>query len=91
MNKTEIKDLQLASEKLNNAVALLDEVKGFIEDMHAAKEEKFDNMSEKAQEGDRGNELYEVVQNLSSTLEAIESAIESANEAESYCSDFLNS
>lgn len=65
MNKGQEKRLRDAESKLNDAMAIIEEVKNELE-------EKFDSMSERSQEGEKGQELQEHIDTLDSVYSEIE-------------------
>jgi uncharacterized protein YhaN len=65
MNKGQEKRIREAESKLNEALAIIDEVKNELE-------EKYDSMSERTQEGDKGQELQEHIDTLDGVYSEIE-------------------
>ena len=67
--------------ELDKAIALIDEARGIIEEIGNGEREKFDNLSEGLQAGERGQRFEEVADSLdevASNLEEAVSAIEDA-------------
>jgi hypothetical protein len=68
MNKTDKKELDQALNKISDA-------KSVIETLAEAYREKFDNLSENAQEGERGQRLDEEASELEGLAETLEDAV----------------
>ncbi|MCW3111323.1 MAG: hypothetical protein JWQ09_5829 [Segetibacter sp.] len=90
MKKLQIKELEKASKLINDAKSMLEEARDIIEPIRDAEQEKFDNMSERAKEGEKGQQTEGNASNLDSAVEALGSAEESAEEAANYCDDIVN-
>lgn len=74
MNK---KDRKVISGWIDN----LERIKSEIEDMQTEEECKFDNLPEGIQESERGERILDAIENLGYSVDSIEEAIDSLNEA----------
>lgn len=68
--------------ELAKAVALLQEAQGILETLADAEQEKFDNMSEGLQQGERGQAIEAAAQALSDGKESVDSALETLENIE---------
>jgi hypothetical protein len=66
--------------KLQGYVESLEEIKCAIEEMRDDEECKFDNMPEGLQESERGETMQESIENLESASSSLEEAIDYLNE-----------
>ena len=80
-NLDEDSDLVLARLGTKAVIDALDVIHSEIETITAEEQEKLDNMSENAQEGDKGQALAEVIETLENAMECIVGAIDCLNDA----------
>lgn len=74
MNKNDRKQVAEWSDKL-------DKIKSEIEAMKEEQGERFDNLPEGIQESERGDRILDAIENLGYSVDSIEEAIDSLNEA----------
>jgi len=89
MNKTRRKALHQIIERVNELRPQLDELASLAESFEVLKDdlaalrdeeqEGFDNLSEKAQEGERGEGMAAVIEHMTAALDAIENVSDSLN------------
>ena len=75
MNKAQTKQLEAARISIDHAKAICDELIGDLQS-------EFDELSEKAQEGDKGEALQTI-------MDTIQAAADSLDEADSSCAEAL--
>lgn len=87
MNKQRRKELAEAIEKLEQAIALLEEAKGTVECVAEEEQEAYDNMPESLQCSERGEmtldnvgTLEEITSNIESYIDEIQDQIDSLGE-----------
>ena len=90
MTKKQIKLLEEASKKLNDANVLISDAQSIIEDIMNEHQGTFDNKSEKWQESERGEEAQELIANLESSIESLGTALEVIEEGVGYVDDIVN-
>lgn len=73
-----------------SARELMEESRCIVEDIMNEEQESFDNKSEKWQEGEKGEEAQEIINNLESAIESIGSCEESCEEGAGYVDDIVN-
>jgi len=81
MNKADRKTLDDARARLAQAHQIVEEVAGLIESLAEVEQEKFDNMSEGLQQGERGLAIAAAAQVLGDMHSTLTSAAESIDEA----------
>jgi hypothetical protein len=74
MNKTRQK-------QIDKAIAFLEEAKALLDTAQSEEQEFYDNMSEKAQEGEKGEKASEAANALQEAADYCEHAIDSCNTA----------
>lgn len=82
MNKNDRKDFARASDLIVEARVKAQEALEILGPLADAEQEKFDNMSEGLQQAETGQRIEQAAEALSRVKEAVESAIESLEEAE---------
>ncbi len=68
-----------ATKEVNKHLSLLEDVKIFFEEMQAARQSSFENKSEKWQEGEKGEEEQNNLDELENIVSEIETAFDSIN------------
>jgi prefoldin subunit 5 len=80
MNATRRKAIQDISEKANNLLSQLREVKQSFETVRDDEQEYHDNLSESAQEGDKGEDSERAIESIEEAIGVLEDAVESLDE-----------
>ena len=65
---------------LQKAEALLEEAKNLITGVQESLQDDFDNKSEKWQEGEKGEEAQQLIDDLSSIVDEVETAYDNLND-----------
>jgi hypothetical protein len=73
MNNAQRKLLAIAMDKLRTAQQAIADISGDIEAIRDEEQDKYDNMPESLQSGDKGERMNEGIEHLTSLLDAIES------------------
>lgn len=81
MNKQRRKQLAGAIEKLEQAVALIEEAKETVEFVNEEEQEAYDNLPESLQESERGQTIQENIDKLEDVVYNIESYIDEINDS----------
>jgi exonuclease VII small subunit len=80
MNATQRKTLNEYISKLENIQADLQVIRDEIDQMKDTEQEKYDNMPESFQDGEKGEKLQQVIDYLEESVNAFESANDSITE-----------
>ncbi len=75
------KEIYKHLEALTNAAGFFESLKDTLQEKLDAKQEKFENMGEKAQEGERGEKLSAEIDQLETECDTIETHVTAINEA----------
>ena len=89
MNNQRRKQLAGAIEKLEQAVALIEETKETVEFVNEEEQEAYDNMPESLQESERGQTIQENIDKLEDVIFNIESYIYEINDSVESLMDIL--
>lgn len=89
MNNQRRKQLAGAIEKLEQAVALIEETKETVEFVNEEEQEAYDNMPESLQESERGQTIQENIDKLEDVIFNIESYIDEINDSVESLRDIL--
>lgn len=89
MNKQRRKQLAGAIEKLEQAVALIEEAKETVEFVNEEEQEAYDNLPESLQESERGQTIQENIDKLEDVVYNIESYIDEINDSVESLSEML--
>ena len=68
--------------QIENIISILNEKKDEIDELQSDEEEKFDNMPEGLQDGEKGQAMSNASEALSSASESLDEAISSLEEAQ---------
>jgi len=68
-------------EQIGKWIDSINEIKEGVESMIEEENEKYENMPENLQDSERGEKMYEGIENLESASSSLEEAIDSLNDA----------
>jgi hypothetical protein len=83
MNADQRKTLAKVAAQIAHHAAMLDDLRSELEQTREDEQDKFDNMPEGLQQGERGQAIEEAVSTLEEAISSLEEAIGSAEEAAS--------
>lgn len=81
MNNQQRKQLASALAKLGDVVAALEEAQGVVEQLAEDEREKYDNMPESLQQGEKGQAINDAADTLDEIKDSLITALEALEEA----------